>query len=178
MRLFSENVALDEPFARRRRTIELLRRRIGEFRDDPGRPAEFDSPAHCRWWLRGSRGVAAAEIRLTPERHPRVQSFSVALPPAPGAPLARALAWLAAAVDDGAASGAAPVSGVLDAELLERQLRTARAWAGRCRPGALRSGDGERFASVEFDGEAAGLILQVAVAPDGLLWQADIALRR
>ena len=55
-RLFSENVALDEPYPERRAAVELIRERIGDFDEDPDRPAEFDSPAHCRWWLRGPAG--------------------------------------------------------------------------------------------------------------------------
>jgi len=59
-RLFTPNVAQDEPMAERRRKAELIRQRIGAFREDEARPAEFDSPAHCRWWLRGDRGVVQA----------------------------------------------------------------------------------------------------------------------
>jgi CubicO group peptidase (beta-lactamase class C family) len=69
-RLFSENVARDEPYPERQRRIELVRERIGVFGEDKKRPAEHDSPAHCRWWLRGDRGTVQAEIRLTPERQP------------------------------------------------------------------------------------------------------------
>ncbi len=69
-RLFADNVALDEPFADRRATVETIRERIGTFGVDERRPAEFDSPAHCRWWLRGEKGAVAAEITLTPEREP------------------------------------------------------------------------------------------------------------
>ena len=56
-RLFSPNVAMDAPFEERRRRIALIRERIGEFGDDPGRKPEFDTPAHCRWWLAGERGT-------------------------------------------------------------------------------------------------------------------------
>src|SRR5262245_25164242 len=88
-RLFSENVARDEPYPERRRRAELVRERIGVFGEDKKRPAEFDSPAHCRWWLRGEHGVVQAELTLTPERQPRVQSLTLAVPPAPDAQLRR-----------------------------------------------------------------------------------------
>src|SRR5436305_672824 len=71
-RLFSPNVAQDAPFEERRRRIALVRERIGEFGDDPVRPPEFDTPAHCRWWLTGERGSVQVQLVLNPERPPRV----------------------------------------------------------------------------------------------------------
>ena len=66
----------------------MIRDRIGDFRDDAeneqGRRPEFDTPAHCRWWLAGERGVVQAQIQLNPERPPRVQSLTLAVPPAAG----------------------------------------------------------------------------------------------
>jgi len=177
--LFSENVAQDEPFPERRSTIELIRQRIGEFRDDPGRPAEYDSPAHCRWWLRGERGVVQAEIRLTPERRPRVQSLALAVPPAPDSALGHMLESIINLLNDPPHDRrpALPASGSVDATLLLRQLRVAAAWAGRCRPGAYVSGNGETRSTVELDGETARLILGVVVDPvHHLLQQADIML--
>ncbi|HEY0717699.1 MAG TPA: serine hydrolase domain-containing protein, partial [Streptosporangiaceae bacterium] len=76
-KLFSGNVPLDQPFPERRRRIQLIRERLGPLREDPQRPPESDTPAHCRWWVTGERGTAQVEIRLTPERQPRVQSFVV-----------------------------------------------------------------------------------------------------
>ena len=177
--LFSANVAQDEPFPERRSTIELIRQRIGAFRDDPGRPAEYDSPAHCRWWLRGEHGVVQAEIRLTPERRPRVQSLALALPPAPDSPLGRLLESLITLLNDPPHDRrpALPMSGSVDATLLLRQLRVAAAWAGRCHLGAYLSGNGETRSTVELDGETARLILGVVVDPvHHLLRQADIML--
>ena len=84
-------MALDEPYSRR-----LVVGRAAAAADRPAaprwpRPAEFDSPAHCRWWLAGERGGGCAEIRLTPERPPRVQLLSLAVPPAPGGLLSQRL---------------------------------------------------------------------------------------
>src|SRR4029077_4870735 len=75
-RLFSPNVAQDAPFEERRRRIALVRERIGEFGDDPVRPLECDTPAHCRWWLTGERGSVQVQLQLNPERPPRVQSLT------------------------------------------------------------------------------------------------------
>ena len=87
-RLFSPNVAQDAPFDERREIIAMIRERIGDFGDDAeseqGRHPEFDTPAHCRWWLAGERGVVQAQIQLNPERPPRVQSLTLAVPPAAG----------------------------------------------------------------------------------------------
>src|SRR5215831_17431044 len=156
-RLFSENVALDEPYPERRQRIGLIRERIGVFSEDKKRPAEFDSPAHCRWWLRGDHGTVQAEIKLTPERDPRVQSLTLAVPPAPGSPLAQTLESLISLLNGGARDwpSAIPVSVQVDTALLLRQFRMTAAWAGRCHPGAFRAGNGERSTSVELDGETA-----------------------
>jgi serine-type D-Ala-D-Ala carboxypeptidase/endopeptidase len=177
-RLFSENVAQDEPYPERRRKIDLIVKRIGGFGEDKKRQPEFDSPAHCRWWLRGDEGVIQAELRLTPERSPRVQSLTLAVPPAPGAPLGRVLGSLVSLLNSGARDWprALPVSGDVDTALLLRQLRMAGAWAGRCRPGVFRAGNGETSTSVELDGERARLVLAVVAGGAGQLRQAEIVL--
>ncbi len=179
-RLCTPNVAQDEPYAERRQKAELIRQRIGDFRVDEGRPAESDSAAHCRWWLRGDRGVVQAEILLTPEPRPRVQLITVAVPPAPGSALGRALDRLISLLNDQGPEWppALAASGTLDTPLLLRQLRTTAAWAGQCRPGAFRSGDGETSAAIELDGATAKLILAISVDPaEHLLQQADITVR-
>jgi CubicO group peptidase (beta-lactamase class C family) len=178
-RLFSPNVAQDAPFAERRRIITLIRKRIGDFRDDPGRDPEFDTPAQCRWWLAGERGVIQAQIQLNPERPPRVQSLTLAVPPAAVSPLRdtldAVLGWLNGTDTGWPAS--IPVADTVDAGVLARRLRMAAAWAGECRLGAYRGGDGTASVGVELVGEYATLTLTLVVDPaSGLLRQADIAL--
>ncbi len=176
-RLFAPNVAQDAPFAERRHTLALIRQRIGDFRDDPSRRPEFDTPSHCRWWLAGERGTIQVQIQLSPELPPRVQSLTLALPPAEGSPLAVTLdvilAWL-----NGTDPGwppAIPADGTLDTHLLARRLRMAAAWAGQCRLGACTAGDGTASVTTELVGEHAALTLAVLVDPDsGLLRQAAI----
>ena len=133
--LFSENVAQDEPFAERRHAIEQIRQRIGDFRLDEARPAEFDSPAHCRWWMRGERGAVQAEIRLTPERRPRVQSLVLAVPPAPDSALAQILASLVSLLNDGTGGWPAslPVSATVDTGPADAQAHGGRS-LGRSLP--------------------------------------------
>jgi CubicO group peptidase (beta-lactamase class C family) len=177
-RLFSENAAQDEPYPERRRKIDVIVKRIGGFGEDKKRPPEFDSPAHCRWWLRGDDAVIQAELRLTPERPPRVQSLTLAVPPAPDAPLARVLDSLVSLLNSGARDWprSLPVSGDVDTALLLRQFRMAGAWAGRCRPGVFRAGNGETSTTVELEGERARLVLAVVAGGAGQLRQAEIML--
>ena len=181
--LFTPNVALDRPFAERRADLALLRSRIGAFTVDEGRPAESDTPAHRRWWLSGEHGTVAVAIQLTPERLPRVQSLTFAVPPAPGSVLARALetvtGWLNASVSGGAPDwpDGLPTEPGTDADLIARRLRMAAAWAGRVTTGAYRAGDGSSSATVELAGEHATVSLTLLVNPSaGTLRQADVTL--
>jgi serine-type D-Ala-D-Ala carboxypeptidase/endopeptidase len=175
-RLFSPNVAQDEPFPERRHKIGLVRARAGPLAVAADRPAEFDSPAHCRWWLAGERAVVQAEIRLTPEREPRVQSFTLAVPPAPDGPLGQVVTALIALLNGGARGWppTVPVAGSVVTGVLLRQLRMAAVWAGPCRVRAFRAGNGETSSTVELDGETGRLLLSVVISPDGHLRQADV----
>ena len=180
--LFAPNVALDEPYSRRREQAERLRQRIGPLRSSEPRPAEFDSPAHCRWWLAGEHGTACAEIKLTAERPPRVQLLSLAVPPAPGGLLSQRLLALVDLINslpnDPSAHWPAglPVAGPADTGVLLRRLRMAAAWAGACRPGAWCGGNGETRTVVELDGEHARLILAVEADPAGQLRRVELTL--
>jgi CubicO group peptidase (beta-lactamase class C family) len=180
-RLFSPNVAQDAPFDERQQVIAMIRERIGDFADDAeneqGRGPEFDTPAHCRWWLAGERGVVQAQIQLNPERPPRVQSLTLAVPPAAGSPLGDTLAALVAWLNgtDRDWPDSVPVAETVDAGLLARRLRMAAVWAGPARLGAYRAGDGAASAAVELVGEHATLTLTLVVDPAaGVLRQADV----
>jgi CubicO group peptidase (beta-lactamase class C family) len=177
VRLFSPNVAQDAPFDERREVIAMVRERIGDFADDQERHPQFDTPAHCRWWLAGERGVVQVQIQMNPERPPRVQSLTLAVPPVAGTPLGNTLAavvaWLNGADRDWPDS--IPVADPVDAGLLARRLRMAAVWAGPARLGAYRAGDGGAAVAVELVGEHATLTLALVVDPSsGLLRQADI----
>ena len=171
-RLFTPNVAQDALYPERRRAIELIRERIGAFGDDPDRPAESDSPAHCRWWLTGDRGAAQAQILLSPEKPPRVQWLSLAVPPAPGSPLADALTRVIGWLNGGQP---VPAGEGLDLALASRRVRSAAAWAGTCRPGPYRAGDGTSTVTVDLTGEHASLTLAITIDPaTGLLRRLDL----
>jgi CubicO group peptidase (beta-lactamase class C family) len=177
--LFSENVALDRPYAERRADLARLRASIGAFTADPGRPAQSDTPAQRRWWLAGERGTVAATIQLTPQQPPRVQSLTFAMPPDAGSALARVLdavvGWLSAGgVGWPRSLRAAPEA---DAGLIERRLRMAAAWAGPLTRGAYQAGDGSSAVSLELVGEHAIVTLALLVNPaTGELRQADVTL--
>ncbi|ROS52782.1 serine hydrolase [Frigoribacterium sp. PhB24] len=77
--LFSDNVELDLPLDRRRTSWAAVVDSVGGW-DDTGdaTPAdESTAPSHLVWRRRGTRGVVRFEIRLTPERPPRVQAVLV-----------------------------------------------------------------------------------------------------
>ena len=177
--LFTENVALDRPYQERVGDLALIRTRIGAFTVDAARPAESDTPAHRRWWLAGERGTVAVTIQLNPQRPPRVQSLTLAIPPAAGSPLARALTAVVEWLNGGALGwpSALPVAPGADAGLIARRLRMAAAWAGPVTLGAHQAGDGAASATVELVGEHAPMTLSLLVnAATGELRQADASL--
>jgi CubicO group peptidase (beta-lactamase class C family) len=177
--LFTENMALDASYPERRHAIEQIRSRIGDFRATGSRPAESDTPAHCRWWLTGDGGTVQAQIQLNPERPPRVQSLTLAVPPAPGGALDTVLSAVVAWMNSGDRSWpeSVRVASGADVTLLTRRLRMAAVWAGECRPGAFRAGDGSASVMVELDGEHARVVLALLVNPaTGELRAADVTV--
>ncbi len=177
-RLFSPNVALDAPFNERRRRIALVRERIGDFGADPGRRLEFDTPAQCRWWLAGERGAVQVQIQLNPERPPRVMSLTLAVPPAAGSALRETLDAVVDWLNDGDRDwpSSIPVGDGMDTSMLARRLRMSAVWAGRCRVGAFKAGDGTASVAAELVGEHATITLTLVIDPGTrLLRMADVA---
>jgi CubicO group peptidase (beta-lactamase class C family) len=177
--LFSENVALDSPYQERRHVIATIVERIGDLAVDDTRPAQSDTPAHRRWWLTGERGAVQAQIQLSPQRPPRVMSLTLAVPPAPGSVLARALESVLAWLNSGAVTWpeSLPVSAAADAGLLARRLRMAAAWTGPAALGGYRTGNGSTSVGVELIGEHATATLSLLINPaNGELRQADVVL--
>jgi CubicO group peptidase (beta-lactamase class C family) len=177
-RLFTPNVEQDRPLAQRRADVAALRERIGKFAPDPVRPAEFDSPAHCRWWLTGERGTAAVTIRLPPLREPRVQQLLVAVPPAEGSVLDKALQSLVGVLNAaGTPEWPAGLYATVNQDEVLRQLRMASVWAGPCEVGACLAGDGASAVMVELTGPHGRLTLAVEIGgAAGLLHRAEVAL--
>jgi CubicO group peptidase (beta-lactamase class C family) len=175
--LFTANVAQDRPLAQRREDIRRLRDGIGEFRPDQARPAEFESPAHCRWWLTGELGSAAVQIRLAPLREPRVQQLVLAVPPAPGSALDRAVTILTATLNAGALEWPADLPATLSTANALRQLRLAAAWAGRCELTGYLAGDGGSAVTAELAGPDGRVTLTAELSgPGEQLRRADVSL--
>ncbi|WP_022902493.1 serine hydrolase [Curtobacterium sp. B8] len=75
--VFTPNVALDEPYERRRRHVAEQVAAVGA--DLSAAPVEERStaPTHLRWWLPGSSGRLRVEIRLAPLAAGLVQTLNV-----------------------------------------------------------------------------------------------------
>lgn len=78
--LFSENIELDQPLARRRSAFRLAVADIGGLNGDGAVRATETSegPSHAVWFLPGRSGRLRVEIRMTPEATPRVQTLLIA----------------------------------------------------------------------------------------------------
>ncbi len=82
--LFAENVPMDESIERRRAHVATLTARAGIDAATPMLPLPEASPAsrtaaHLAWTVPGATGALRCEIRLTPEREPKVQTLTVRL---------------------------------------------------------------------------------------------------
>jgi CubicO group peptidase (beta-lactamase class C family) len=176
--LLAPNVALDEPLATRLAALAAVRERIGPFGRNGGRPAESDSPAHCRWWLTGPGGTVAVQIRLAPLREPLVQQLILAVPPEPGSPLARTLAALLGVLGADRADwpDGMRVGGGLRTDEVLRQLQVASAWAGPCVLDCYLAGNGMTSSTVRLTGVTGRVELAVEVSEDGELVRAGISL--
>ena len=177
-RLFAPNVDLDRPLAQRQADIARLSERIGPWGGNGDRPAECDSPAHCRWWLTGPRGTVAAQIRLAPLNRTLVQQLSVAIPPDPVSTLGRALAAVVGLVTAGAAEWPAGVAtgGGLRADDVLRQLRVAAAWAGPVELDSYLAGNGTSGTTVRLTGATGRVELTLDVRDSGELVRVGISL--
>ena len=129
-------------------------------------------------WLAGERGTVQVQIQLNPERPPRVQSLTLAVPPAAGSALRATLDavidWLNGGESDWPA--AIQVADGVDVGMLTRRLRMAAVWAGRCRMGAFKAGDGSASVAAELLGQHATITLALVIEPETrILRLADVA---
>jgi len=167
--IFSPNIDLDRPLAQRQADIVRLRERIGQFRADPARPPECDSPAHCRWWLTGQHGTVAVQIKLAPLQQALVQQLIVPLPPAPGSALHEVLGLLVGSLGSSAVDwpeGLEAADGLDTAEIL-RRLRLAAAWAGPCQLDCYLAGNGATTATVLLTGPSGNAELTAEIGESG-----------
>jgi CubicO group peptidase (beta-lactamase class C family) len=177
-RIFAPNIELDRPLAQRQADIAALRERIGSFAADPGRPVEYDSPAHCRWWLTGPGGTVTVQIKLAPLREPLVQQLVIAVPPARGSALHEALEQLVSVVNAAAPGWPAALTSAdgFDAARAARHLRMAAAWAGQCAIDCYLSGNGATSATVQLTGPTGKVVLAVELSESDELQRADVTL--
>ena len=177
--IFAPNIDMDQPLEQRRADIARLRERIGPFRTDSSRPAESDSPAQCRWWLTGPNGTVAAQIRLAPLSEPLVQQLTVAVPPAAGSGLHRALEALIDTLNSGATdwpAGLVAADGV-SADRVLRRLRMAAAWAGRGAIDRYQAGNGDTSTTVRLTGTTGNVVMTVEISESSQeLLRAEISL--
>ena len=118
-------------------------------------------------------------IQLNPQRPPRVQSLTFAVPPAADSVLGRALAAVTGWLNSGAAAwpDSLPVAPEADAGLIARRLRMAAAWAGPVTLGAYQAGDGTASVTADLVGEHATVAISLLVKRrPGELRLADVAL--
>jgi hypothetical protein len=178
--IFSPNVDLDRPLAQRQADIARLRQRIGQFGADPARPPEYDSPAHCRWWLTGEHGTVAVQIKLPPLQQALVQQLIVPVPPEPGSALHEVLDLLISSLGSNAVdwpAGLEAADGLDTGEVL-RRLRLASAWAGPCQLDCYLAGNGSTSATVWLAGESGNAELTAEIGESGrALTRLTVSLR-
>jgi hypothetical protein len=167
-RLFAVNVDLDEPLPARRRRIEAIRELLGPLAPDPGAPVEHASPAQRAWWLRGPHGRLRVEIRLTPERPPRVQTLTLTPVPDPSPTLRRAVAMLRRALNSAypRVPDLLPLATDVNRAALARLLQASAAWAGTVHEAEVLGGDGFAETSVRLAGTRRDLVVAVRLAVD------------
>jgi type II secretory pathway pseudopilin PulG len=139
---------------------------------------EFDSPAHCRWWLTGAAGTVAVQIKMAPLRQPLVQQLAVAVPPASGSALAAALNHLVDTINaaDPRWPASLPISDGFDTDCAARELRVASAWAGTCVLDCYLAGNGDTNTTVRLQGRTGRVVLVLAVSESGQLHRLQVKL--
>jgi CubicO group peptidase (beta-lactamase class C family) len=171
--LLAMNVELDEPLAARRAFVETLRERHGELTRDEDEPTASNTPYHLVWWLRGSRGGRVkAEILLSPELPPKVQTFALTSVPEPPAELRAAAERIVAATatpESGPVSIDWPselaVGADVDLEALVRAMRAAEARFAPLTLGRPIEGDGERKATFRLESPRGRVDLALTMDP-------------
>ena len=163
--LFSMNVELDEPVARRRAAIEGLQATHGPLTPDASVEPESHGPSHLAWWLRGERGRVRVEILMSPEGTPRVQGLTITSVPEPPPQLADIARRLAASL--GAPGPAWPadihLAAGLDHDAIARALRAAEARFGPVMLGDAIASDGATRATWRLTGDRGDVDLTLAL---------------
>ena len=163
--LFSMNVELDEPVARRRAAIEGLQATHGTLTPDASVEPESHGPSHLAWWLRGERGRVRVEILMSPERPPRVQGLTITSVPEPPPQLADIARRLAASLGTPGPAWPADLrlAAGLDRDAIARALRAAEARFGPVILGDAIASDGATRATWRLTGDRGDVDLTLAL---------------
>jgi hypothetical protein len=172
-KLLAMNVELDEPLAARRAFVETLRERHGVLTRDEDEPTASNTPYHLVWWLRGSRGGRVkAEILLSPELPPKVQTFaltSVQEPPPELWAAAERIVAATATPESGPVSIDWPseltVGADVDLAAVVRAMRAAEARFAPLTLGRPIEGDGERKATYRLESARGRVDLALTMDP-------------
>ncbi len=165
--LFSMNVELDEPLARRRAAIDRLRKVHGALMADPSVEPETHGPSHLAWWMRGDRGRVRIEVLMSPERPPRVQALGLTSVPEPPTRLIKAAKRLTTSLrtPGPAWPTSLRLADGLDAAATWRALRAAEAQFGPVKLGQVMAGDGITTATWRLTGGRGDLDLTLTADP-------------
>jgi CubicO group peptidase (beta-lactamase class C family) len=173
--LLAMNVELDEPVETRRDFVETIRNRHGELTRDEDEPTESNTAYHLVWWLKGARGGRVkAEILLSPELPPKVQTLGLTSVPEPSAALQRAaerIVEMLTAPEHGPVSIDWPsdlsVGSEVDVSAVVRSMRATEARFAPITLGRPIDGDGERKATFRLDSPNGRLGLSLELSADG-----------
>jgi CubicO group peptidase (beta-lactamase class C family) len=170
-RSFAMNMELDEPLERRRAAVEKLRDVHGSLVRDADAEVEVVSPLEIGWWLRGERGRVHAEVLLTPEARPRIQSLRLASVAEPSPVLADAARTIAAALArwDADLPPGLRLAETVDRERVRRDARTIAARFAPLTLGPVVAGDGSRSATWRLSSERGPVDLTITTGADGTL---------
>jgi CubicO group peptidase (beta-lactamase class C family) len=158
--LAADNLDLDVPRERRRRSFEELRSVHGACR--PGGPIEAENALRGQWTLACSRGAIRVAITLAPTVPPRVQALETTSIPALGERMQHVVKRLAGLTSRFEAAALAEIAAPGAERSLRTTLTAAAPW-GSCRPGEARSGDGDAQAVIGLECERGRLHADVAL---------------
>jgi CubicO group peptidase (beta-lactamase class C family) len=173
--LLAMNIELDEPVAVRQAFIEKVRDRHGDLTRDEDEPTESNTSYHLVWWLNGARGGRVkAEILLSPELPPKVQTFGLTSVPEPPPALQRAaerIVEMLTAPQNGPVTIDWPsdlsVGSDVDLAAVVRSMRATEARFAPITLGRPVDGDGERKATFRLDSPNGRVGLSLELSPDG-----------
>ncbi|MFZ0323066.1 MAG: serine hydrolase domain-containing protein [Actinomycetes bacterium] len=175
VRLFADNVVVDEALASRHAHIDRVVDAVGPLRHVEA-PSRSDSPAHRAWTMAGDRGVAQLEVLMSPHSVPLITWLAVTAVPQPSARLVSVATAVVAEMNSECPTMPAQwpdglvVDDGLDAASVTAQLRS-----GSARMGTVRLGDPVRNVSKagtttvawQILGEHGRAELQLAVSDAG-----------